>query len=343
MKQFLSLLVFGAILTGCGSPITTATAPSQEDRLTAIADVPQYALGKPIAQGNLTLYPVILTKHNSIPHEDYISLAEAKKLGVVEISEMPGQEEVNRLMVKNMGPKPLLLLAGEMLLGGKQDRIVGKDTVVPAGEEMAMPVYCVEHDRWTGSSSKFEYSDSMAPAEVRLKASVGGQQEVWDEVASYNASLKVSERQSSVRAGFQNKEVQDRIASDLTPIQEKLEAEKQVVGVVYAVNGEIENLELFGSEPLFRASQNALLKSFLADASSKVERKPKVLDIKDVTDFIRRALDGQRSQTRIAGKISNWNYRSDGIKGAETTLADSPVNGTDRSGFVHGSYASEKH
>ena len=39
--------------------------------------------------------------------------------------------EVNRLVLINNSDRPLLLLAGEIVTGGKQDRVIGADRLVP--------------------------------------------------------------------------------------------------------------------------------------------------------------------------------------------------------------------
>jgi hypothetical protein len=48
------------------------------------------------------------------------------------------------------------LLAGEIVTGGKQDRIIGKDRLVPAeSDPVDLSVFCVEPGRWVERSSKF--------------------------------------------------------------------------------------------------------------------------------------------------------------------------------------------
>ena len=62
--------------------------------------------------------------------------------------------EVNRLMVTNNSGKTLVLIAGEIIVGGKQDRIVGEDCVIASSNKpVPVNVYCVEHGRWTERSS----------------------------------------------------------------------------------------------------------------------------------------------------------------------------------------------
>jgi len=71
-------------------------------------------------------------------------------------------EDVNNLMISNRADKPVFLLAGEVILGGKQDRIIGANTVIPARTQLAVPVFCVEHGRWDDSSKGFRAAKGPA-------------------------------------------------------------------------------------------------------------------------------------------------------------------------------------
>lgn len=297
----------------------------------------KYALGTPVSYGNATIVPVLVADAKEKQTGDYMSLSEAKKDGLVEINEMQTGEEVNRLTVKNNGKKPLLLLAGELLLGGKQDRVVAKDTVVPPGTEMSVPVFCVEHGRWEGKDGKFEFSDSMAPQAVRMKASFGEQQEVWDQVSEYNDKAAAPSDTTSVRGGLYNDKIQGRIDTDLSKFVEGLDNQKDVVGVVYVLNGEISSFELFGNEALFKASREPLLKGFLADAAIKNNASMKPLDLPSVEKFIRDSLAGERRQTRLASSAANWSVAGSQTQGVETTLPTAEAKNSP-SDLLHGTY-----
>src|SRR6202030_2812407 len=92
---------------------------------------------------------------------------------------------VNQLVLINRSKRPLLLLAGELVSGGKQDRIIGKDRIVPVGAEpLPLDVFCVEHGRWTGTSSQFTSSNTIVQPSVREQGAVEQKQtEVWAAVA----------------------------------------------------------------------------------------------------------------------------------------------------------------
>jgi hypothetical protein len=167
-----------------------------------------YRVLKPIESGDLTLFPVVRDDGRSLPGDQFLTLDEGLKSGEVEVTEagnvrglvrsrggVPVEryqgDQVNTLVLVNNSKRPLLLLAGEIVTGGKQDRIIAKDRIVPAGAEpIDLSVFCIEHGRWTESSDKFGTSAKAAnqsimvqPA-VRQQAMVAkDQQQVWNSVS----------------------------------------------------------------------------------------------------------------------------------------------------------------
>jgi len=167
-----------------------------------------YRVLKPIESGDLTLFPVVRDDGKSLPADQFLTLDEGLKSGEVEVTEAgkvqglvrsrggsvaPRRyegDQVNTLVLVNNSKRPLLLLAGEIVTGGKQDRIIAKDRIVPAGADpIDLSVFCIEHGRWTESSAKFGTAGKAAsesfmvqPA-VRQQAMVAkDQQQVWDSV-----------------------------------------------------------------------------------------------------------------------------------------------------------------
>ena len=128
-----------------------------------------YRVLKPIESGDLTLFPVVRDDGKALPGDQFLTLDEGLKSGEVEVTEagkvqglvrsrggVPAQryqgDQVNTLVLVNNSKRPLLLLAGEIVTGGKQDRIIAKDRIVPAGAEpIDLSVFCIEHGRWTES------------------------------------------------------------------------------------------------------------------------------------------------------------------------------------------------
>jgi hypothetical protein len=165
-----------------------------------------YKVLKPIESGDLTLFPVVLTSGKTPPADQFLTLDEGLKNGEVEVTEAGRVrglvrsrggaplafrgDQVNTLVLVNHSKRPLLLLAGEIVTGGKQDRVIAKDRIVPAGgDPIDLSVFCIEPGRWTESSEKFgataktSTGSFMVQPAVRQQAMVArDQQQVWNSV-----------------------------------------------------------------------------------------------------------------------------------------------------------------
>ncbi len=165
-----------------------------------------YKVLKPIESGDLTLFPVVRVNGKTPSADQFLTLDEGLKNGEVEVTEAGRVrglvrprgaatlayrgDQVNTLVLVNNSKRPLLLLAGEIVTGGKQDRVIAKDRIVPAGgDPIDLSVFCIEHGRWTESSEKFgataktSTGSFMVQPTVRQEAMVAkDQQQVWNSV-----------------------------------------------------------------------------------------------------------------------------------------------------------------
>ncbi len=275
-------------------------------------EVPQssnYTLLSPIRSGNLTVFPVVASR--SYDTSEFITLDEGIRSGDVVVTEA-GQArglirrrsrpdiihpirdaEVNRLVLINNSKRPLLLLAGEIVTGGKQDRVIGKDRIVPAeSDPVDLSVFCVEPGRWVTAGGKYDFSTARggpalfaAPA-VRSKAMVAkDQQQVWDQVRTSQRAMSETVEVTAGAAGaapinstssyarvMENKDVQKQVDSVAEPIQRNYESvihqlrDRNAVGVVVAVNGEIVWADLFASTHLLEKYWPKLVRSYATEA-----------------------------------------------------------------------------
>jgi len=154
-----------------------------------------WRLAQPVAFENLTIFPVVTTQDADT--SGFATLDEALASGEALITEQGAEmrrmrdgafapnyqasPQVNQLVLINRGKRPLVLLAGEVVSGGKQDRIIGKDRIVPIGAApLPLDVFCVEHGRWTPGAVQFSAAQTMVHPSVRDKAAVEqNQSEVW--------------------------------------------------------------------------------------------------------------------------------------------------------------------
>ncbi len=237
---------------------------------------------------------------------------------------------VNQLVLINRSKRPLLLLAGELVSGGKQDRIIGKDRIVPVGAPpLPLDVFCVEHGRWTGSSSQFIASKTIVHPSVREKAAVDqAQTEVWSAVASGStaaapsaaprAVLSPNELSSVMREEaptqsydkiYKSQRIGGSIDSFVEEIQKRfaratsgLKGER-VVGVVVAYGGEVAWSDIFASGELFDHYWSKLLRSYAVEALARPMLR-EVASRDDAQDFLRR-LNGREVQESEPG-VYRW-------------------------------------
>jgi hypothetical protein len=120
------------------------------------------------------------------------------------------QATVPGVVIDNRGRVHVLLLAGEILLGGKQNRIVAEDVLVPPlSGPLMLPVYCVEQGRWAGSAQAFTTRDSFAAPGLRARMLArSDQRDVWAEVDRYAEQAAALSPTGSYQAIHDQGEVQ---------------------------------------------------------------------------------------------------------------------------------------
>ncbi len=280
MRWFALLLSIPAVLACAGQ---RPLGPPQVERNLKVHD--------PIVYSNLALFPV--TGVYLGLNRDYLTLDEGLRSGEVEVTELGAalirhqhdeSARVNTLALINHSKKPLVLLAGEIVTGGKQDRVISKDRIIPPGAEpLPLDVFCVEPGRWHGASMAFEGKSFMAAPTVREKAAVArDQQAVWD--ATGEVRNRVAEAAGAPAAGAlqssssyaqleRSEALKGRIDKASDDLQRDYERAlrgalggKDVVGVVVAINGEVVWADLFAEPDLFERYWPKLLRSYVVEA-----------------------------------------------------------------------------
>jgi hypothetical protein len=170
MSQHRSAILFGLVLaTGL---LFTACARSAQPTGHTLLPGAQRSLGAAKTCRNLTLIPVYDSAAKAT--DTYMTLDEGLKAKQVKVQEAQDGGEVNTLYISNSGSKPLYLMAGEVVLGGQQDRCLARDTIIPPGKRgVHLTVFCVEHGRWTGRSEFAESAPTVASADIRANAQEG--------------------------------------------------------------------------------------------------------------------------------------------------------------------------
>src|SRR5712672_3384809 len=329
LASILIVLIVIATLGGlgfvCAAPHTTKSSHPQGD----------WRILDPVVYENIAIFPVV--SGSSQDTSSFLTLEEGLASGEVIVSERgaagmvrdrgvvrPPQYDasasVNQLVLINRSKRPLLLLAGELVSGGKQDRIIGKDRIVPVGAEpLPLDVFCVEHGRWTGSSSQFTASKTIVHPSVREQAVEQKQDEVWAAVAGgTTASVTVSSEAAaalpaaprissdalaqtitveaptqSYRKIYEGRRVGGSVDSFVDQVQRRfaratsgLKGER-VVGVIVAYGGEVAWSDIFASGDLFHQYWSKLLRSYAVEALARPTLR-ETASPDDAREFLRR-------------------------------------------------------
>jgi ARG and Rhodanese-Phosphatase-superfamily-associated Protein domain len=258
----------------------------------------------PITRRNLSIYPVISSL--KVDTSRFMTLDQGLARGEVRIAERgelrdapyrrrdlrPTVEEqrrydgasVNELMLVNMSDRPLLLLAGEVVSGGKQNRIIGADSIVPPkSDPIPLSVFCVEHGRWSSNPGSFGSAGLIAHPEIRREAQVGKSQSgVWNSVTESVQVLAAPPPPTASYVDLMNSPQAKRaLDNEAAAIDEQYENELRskvggsgAVGVVVAINGEIVWSDIFPSADLFRQYWPKLLRSYVLEAEGRAKNFP---------------------------------------------------------------------
>ena len=341
-------LVCGMVLVA-GRGLTAAPAPVNDD----------YTVLDAIRHGNLTVFPVVAAKTHDT--SDFMSLDEGLRSGDVVVTEygkvqglvrgrdtrprtwddnvIPtrGGPQVNTLVLVNNSKRPLLLLAGEIVTGGKQDRVIAKDRIVPAeSDPIDLGVFCVEPGRWVGSSEQFGTARGytfMAAPNVRAKAMADKDQaKVWSEVGKSRQSMSLEvpaaapaiNTTSSYPAMMQNAEVQKKLDDIAEPIRHDYESvikqlrDQNAVGVVVVVNGEIVWADMFASTRLLEKYWPKLIRSYATEAVI-TKAKGATVTKKAAQEFLSNMQGRRETVESEPGVYRHTEITGDGFKAFELT------------------------
>jgi hypothetical protein len=228
----------------------------------------------PIVVGDVALYPVVDREAAGRPEIDVTTLGDAMAGGVVRVRE-PNSGDIDRLVFANQGEEPVLVMAGDVVHGGMQDRVVQQTLLVAAGTAVQVPVRCVERGRWTGGDG-FVYAGRVDPT-LRSVVRTGSQEDTWAAVADQNRARGLNEAASWL-AGRDLDPAQ--LASAERELAARFADDKRVVGVVVAKGGQFTGAEVYPHPALFAQDRLEVLSGQLAVDAPRVatDRVPSRLD-----------------------------------------------------------------
>lgn len=199
-------------------------------------------INQPVKYKNVEVFPVVSTEKIGLGAE-YLTLDQAvaeKKAEVTEVkpgllrgthAESAFGDQYHLVLVNKSG-HPIILLAGEVLAGGHQDRILSEDRIIPDhGDPIPIDVLCAEQLRSSGPTDAFltqclssdgkqmsysacsagtttsvQYNNggsftAMAAPSVRENAANGNQTGTWNSIANSSAAVTLGESSAATTGG----------------------------------------------------------------------------------------------------------------------------------------------
>jgi hypothetical protein len=259
----------------------------------------------PVAHDNLAVYFV----HGSAAQGVVpMTLEEAIAKGHVKVGETGS---VNELMAENVGDDEVFVQAGDIVKGGRQDRVLSVDLLLPPHSgRLLIAAFCVEPGRWSarGQEDPRQFSTSTVAmpsheAKLAIQSYVAGvpanaaarQAEVWAEVRkkqeeltrSVGTSVAATASPSSLQLSLENAKLREAQTAYFDALRSAGESADDIVGYVFAINGKITGGDVYASSALFRKMWPKLLVANITEAISEkngVSASPPSLD--DVQTFL---------------------------------------------------------
>jgi hypothetical protein len=187
-----------------------------------------------------------------------------------------GGAQVNTLVIINNSGSTILVLAGTVVVGGKQDRQIGQDFIIPPWKTVPIDAFCVEHGRWdanrqgrnTGGS--FGSVGMLANQKVRAAGQYkGDQSQVWSEVAEVNRDNAKSASTGTLLATLADEEIAGSRRSLVSSVEDHiadLRDHGDVVGLAYAVDGQVRGARWFINHDIYGKFENTLVSTMANEA-----------------------------------------------------------------------------
>lgn len=245
---------------------------------------------------------------------DYTPLETAISKDMVKVTEVSQGGEVNQLLFENKSKSTVILQMGDVITGGKQDRVVREEKILKPGEKSFVGVYCVEQGRWNGGggagTAQFkEYHSKISNDVRRTMVKEQSQQAVWRDVAKVNSKNKTGSSSGTYAAISKNDETKKEIRSYVDFYLSEFKGSKDIVGLLAVSGDQVIGCDIFGTPKLFQANVQQMLNSYATEAvlnGSAVTISDAV-----VNQYLNELLENEEKQAEIL-KRKGANLKSNG-------------------------------
>jgi hypothetical protein len=292
------------------------------DRLRAVQ------VQEPQTAGNLQVFGLHWPNGHALT---YRTLDEALAADVLEVTEISEGGSVPILTVVNKGDTLVFLMAGEQLVGAKQNRILNTSILVPAQSELKVPVSCVEAGRWGYRSPKFGSAGTMSHAKLRKMLSeqvhdsyqLGGwaasrQGEVWREVDRKLTSLGSVSPSAALQQTYEDHAVR------LEDVLGTLRVPEGCYGTAFVVGGQVAGVDLFDQPATLAKLWPKVMRAYAIDGLETKEKGAR-LTTEAVRGWLGEAAGAATQAFKSPGLGQDVRLKGERVVGGSLVVEDHPV------------------
>jgi ARG/rhodanese/phosphatase superfamily protein len=303
----------GVVLARLSLPNLFKTVPPV---VTKEIQLSNYRLSGPYQFEDLSIF--LIHGPDSCEVGRYTPLEQAMKRGLVTVHETG---DVNELAIENVSPtEDIFVQAGDMVKGGRQDRVLSVDMVLPAKSgRVPISAFCVEASRWqqrgVESADQFTLTEMAAPFSLKRAINeVATQAGVWSEVdtahesvaAGVAGSVRSELSPTSLPLALENEAVQEATKPYVQYLLPLVDRWSDVIGFAFAIDGELKSADVYQTSVMFKQYWPRLLKAAAIEAlaSPDVKSSSSGLTIEEVGSFLVNSELGTETQTTVGANLS---------------------------------------
>jgi hypothetical protein len=199
-----------------------------------------------------------------------VSLNEALSRGLVTVTERgtTSFDNVHWLRFNTHSDKPVYIAGGEIISGGRQDRMIIHDTILaPSSKDQYVPVMCVEEGRWSEKEKKFGYGNFANTDLRKVLDSSHNQVLVWREVDRQLQAGGFKNNSLAYLSRYQDKKYMTASDEYFRFFKEKFtHSDSTIVGFVAVSGDKVIGSDIFDGTDLFYHQLDPLLHGYIDEA-----------------------------------------------------------------------------
>jgi hypothetical protein len=216
---------------------------------------------------NLKIIPIRRKNPGGMPPGDVVTLSQALNKGLVTVTERGSTsfENVHWLRFNTHSNKSVYISGGEIVSGGRQDRMIIRDTILhPMEKDQYVPVMCVEEGRWSEKEKKFGYGNYANTDLRKVLDSTHNQVLIWREVDKQLQSAGYKNNSLAYLSRYQDKKYIAAVDEYFRFFRDKLaRTDSNVVGFVAISGDKVIGSDVYNSTDLFYNQADPLLHGYI--------------------------------------------------------------------------------